>query len=137
VGHYSVTVQVADSASPAQTDTKSITINVVRGTSTLAVNPVILSVSTNPLGISITIGSVSARLTGGTLNVPIGGATIVFKAGTTTVCTGVTDSNGNVNCAMTVTNTLVVISKKMVTATFAGNALWLPSSGTAGLAAVK
>ncbi|MDT4921083.1 MAG: hypothetical protein QOI15_1985 [Pseudonocardiales bacterium] len=136
-GTYSFTVKVVDSASPSQSATKVITITVVKGTSTLTVQPVLLQTQRNPLGIKVTIGRVSATLTGGTLNTPIGGATIVFKAGTATVCTGVTNASGVVNCTMTVANTVKVIAKLGVTATFAGNALWLPSSGTAGLIAVN
>ena len=128
-------VQVTDSASPAQTATKTITITVTRGISKLVVQPVLLKTTKNPLGVSITIGTVSARLTGGTLDQPIANQTVVFKAkGTTTnVCSGKTNAAGNVTCTMTLTATLTTIAKGGVTATFAGNALWLPTTGSAGL----
>jgi len=58
----------------------------------------------------------------------------VFKAGNTTVCTGVTMNDGSVVCVMNAANTLTTILKGSVTATFAGNALWQPATGTAGLA---
>jgi hypothetical protein len=132
---YHVTVKVVDSAAPAQTDTKSIAITVTRGVSTLAVDPVLLKTTKNPLGIKVTIGTVSATLTGGTLNQPIANQTVVFKANNTnsTVCSGKTNASGVVTCTMSLTATLTAIAHGGVTATFAGNALWLPATGTAGL----
>jgi hypothetical protein len=132
-GTYSFTVKVVDSAAPAQTATKVLTITVTRGVSTLTVEPVLVKSVRNPFGATVKIGTVSATLTGGTLNTPIAGQTIVFKAGTSTVCTGVTNASGVVNCKMTAGNTLKVIGKKGVKANYAGNALWLPTSGSAGL----
>jgi hypothetical protein len=135
VGTYHVTVKVVDSASPAQTDTKTISIAVTRGISTLNVQPVLLKTTKTPLGVKITIGTVSATLVGGTLSWPIANQTVVFKAKgtTTTVCSGTTNATGNVTCTMSLTATLTTIAKGGVTASFAGNALWLPTTGTAGL----
>jgi hypothetical protein len=99
---------------------------------------VLLKTTKNPLGIKITIGTVSAKLTGGTLNQPIANQTVVFKAlnTNTTVCTGTTNAAGVVTCTMSLTATLTTVAHNGVTATFAGNALWLPATGTAGLVSV-
>jgi hypothetical protein len=134
-GTRSLTVKVVDSASPAQSATKVVSITVVRGTSTLVVQPVLVKTTKSPLGVKITIGTVSATLTGGTLNVPIAGQHVVFKAQNTTtqVCAGTTSSSGVVTCSMSLTATLTTIGKGGVTASFAGNALWLPATGQAGL----
>jgi hypothetical protein len=91
----------------------------------------------NVLGINLNLGTAKATLTGGTPAAPIAGQTIVFKAGATTVCTGVTGADGKVSCTMTLANTLVTILNLGVTASYGGNALWQPSSGSAGLLALS
>jgi hypothetical protein len=133
-GTFTFGVKVVDSATPAQTDTRNVSITVTKGTSTLVVEPVLLE-TRSLLGIKITVGVVSAKLTGGTLDMPIAGQTVVFKAAnnSTTVCTGVTNASGVVTCQMTVAHTALVVARLGVSASFAGNALWLPSSGSAGL----
>jgi putative Ig domain-containing protein len=136
-GTSTFTVKVVDSSSPAESSTKVLSLTVSKGTSTLVVAPVLLKTQKKPLGVTVTIGTVSATLTGGTLSVPIAGQTIVFKAGAKTVCTGVTAASGTVTCTMTVANTLTTVSKGGVSASFAGNALWLPASGSAGLVSLK
>ncbi|HJQ41627.1 MAG TPA: right-handed parallel beta-helix repeat-containing protein [Jatrophihabitantaceae bacterium] len=126
------TVTVADSGTPQQTASKQLSITINRGPTTLTVDPVLLTV--NPL--KLTIGTVSATLNAGTppnLGQPIPGQTIIFKAGNTTVCTATTDANGHASCVMSVVNTLLVIASGGVTAFYNGNALWEPSSGSAGL----
>jgi hypothetical protein len=137
VATYHVTVKVVDSSTPAQSDTKSISITVTKGISTLNVQPVLLKTTKNPLGISVTIGTVSATLVGGTLNQPIANQTVTFKATntSTTVCTGKTNASGVATCTMSLTATLTTIAHGGVTASFAGNALWLPATGKAGLVA--
>jgi hypothetical protein len=120
-------------ARPAPPPARSITVG--KGSTTLTVEPVVLKI-VNVLGINVNIGTAKATLTGGSPAVPIAGQTIVFKAGGTTVCTGVTGSDGKVSCTMTLTNTLLTILNLGVTASYGGNALWLPSSGSAGLLAL-
>ena len=94
-----------------------------------------MSSSKNSLGITISLGSVSAHLSGGTLDLPIAGQTIVFKAlhTNTTVCSAKTDVAGNVSCGINPLLLPTVIVRGGVSATFAGNALWLPATGEAGL----
>ena len=129
-GTYGFTVKVTDSAQPTGSSTKQLSITVVKGATTLVVDPVLIQKK----GLNITIGSVSATLTGGFPSLGVAGQTINFYAGTTKVCTGVTDVNGRVaNCGMTLLNTLKVFNNKGVSATYAGNATWNPSSGSAGL----
>ena len=131
-GVYSFTVQATDSSAETQTDTQALTLTIGKGVTTLTAGPVIIQ--QGPLGVNI--GSVNATLRGGSGPVePIPGQTIVYKAGATNtvVCTGVTDANGFNSCSMTVGNTLLVILNGGVTATYAGNTVWLPSSGSAGL----
>ena len=123
------TAQVADSLAPPGVDTQELTITVVKGTSALVVDPVV--VQTQPLGLKVSI--VRATLTGGSSAVPLAGQTVVFKAGTATVCTGTTNAQGVVTCTMTVANTLLVILNGGVSASFAGNSLYEGSTGSAGL----
>jgi hypothetical protein len=127
-GTSTFTVKVTDSAEPEQSATKQISLTVTKGATTLSVDPVLINVSTAPLGITVKIGVVSATLTGGSPGVPIAGQTVVFKAGPATVCTGVTGLNGRVTCTMNPVNTLLVILALRVTATYAGNATWQPTS---------
>ena len=129
-GTYTFTVKVSDAADPAQSDTRQLSITVGKGPTNLVVDPVVIQKS----GLNVKLGIVSATLTGGFPPAGVAGQTIVFKAGTTTVCTGVTDTSGRVaRCAVSLLNTLKVISNGGVSATYAGNTFWLPSSGSAGL----
>jgi hypothetical protein len=129
-GTYTFTVRVQDSADPAQQDTRQLSITVVKGATTLVVDPVVIQAS----GLNIKLGIVSATLTGGFPPQGVAGQTIVFKSGATTVCTGVTDADGRVaRCEVNLLNTLVILTNGTVTATYAGNATWSPSSGSAGL----
>lgn len=129
VGTVTFTVQAADSLAPSGVDTQELSITIIKGTSALVVDPVVIQ--TAPLGLKV--GIVRATLTGGSAAVPLAGQTVVFKAGTATVCTGVTNAQGVVTCTMTVANTLLVILNLGVSASFAGNALYEGSSGSAGL----
>ncbi len=126
-GTSSFTVQAVDSTSPTQqSDTQALSITIDRGPTTLTVGKVIIT--TGPLGVNI--GSVNATLKGGVPGVGIPGQTIVYKVGATTVCTGVTNASGFNSCSMAVDKTILVILNGGVTATYAGNAFWLPASGS-------
>jgi hypothetical protein len=129
VGTATFTVQASDSLNPADTATQQLAITINRGPTTLSVSPVILQTSL----LRVTFGIVEAKLTGGDPAVPLSGQTIVFTAGTTVVCTATTNADGVARCTMTVLNTVTVIAHGGVTANYAGSALWLPSSGQAGL----
>jgi hypothetical protein len=129
-GTYNFTVKVTDSAQPAQTATRALSITVVKGDTTLVVDPVLIQTS----GLNIKVGVVSATLTGGFPALGVPGQTIVFKSGTTTLCTGVTDASGRVaRCPVDTLKTLQMIAKGSVTGTYAGSTTWNPSSGSAGL----
>jgi hypothetical protein len=128
-GTSTFTVEVQDSLSPPASATAVLSITISRGPSTLTVQPVLLS--TNPL--TIKVGVVKAKLTGGNPAIPLGGQPIVFKAGSTTVCTANTQADGTVACQLSETADLLVIANLGVTASFAGNTQYLPSSAHAGL----
>lgn len=128
-GTSTFTVKVTDSDVPAQSDTQELSITVGRGATTLSVNPVVLQL--NPLGLRV--GIVKATLTGGFPAQPLANQTVVFKAGATTVCTGLTGADGTVICKLDVIQTLQVVLMFGVTGSYGGNATWLPSSGSAGL----
>lgn len=132
-GIYSFTVQVTDSSDPQQTDTQALSITIGKGNSTLTVHPLLIEVHTGIAGTKIYVGRASATLTRAASGLPISGQTIDFKVGTTTVCTGVTDGTGFAICDLSVTNTLLAILATQINASYAGNALWNPSSGSAGL----
>lgn len=127
-GTSSFVIRVTDSATPSGTATQALSITVAKGTTSLAVSPLLLG---PPL--VLTIGSASAILTGGSPLAGIAGQTVTFKAGSTTLCTGVTGANGAVTCNFTVNGLLVAVLSNGVTATYAGSSSWLPSSGSAGL----
>ena len=130
-GTYTFTVTATDSGTPSQAASRTLSIAMVPGATTLTVAPVLLVTSGGVL--KVTVGTVSARLTGPG-GAGIAGQTITFTAGSTTVCTGVTDSSGNVSCTMTVANTTAVIVDLGVSASYAGSPTWAPSSGSGGLA---
>jgi predicted outer membrane repeat protein len=130
-GTTSFVVKVTDSASPTGTATQPLSIAIAKGTTSLAVNPVLIGFGSS--GLTITFGSVSATLAGGVPSKGIAGQTVTFKTGSTTVCSGVTTSTGAVRCNITVLDEVAAILANGVTATYAGSDSWLPSSGSAGL----
>ncbi|MCW2798431.1 putative Ig domain-containing protein, partial [Nocardioides sp.] len=132
VGVSAFTVKVTDSSDSSMSDTRTLSITVGQGTSALAVDPVLIKV-TSSLGLSVKLGVVGATLTGGSPAHPIAGQTVVFRAASTTVCSGVTAADGKVTCTMSLANTVLVILNLGVSATYAGSSSWLPASGSAGL----
>jgi hypothetical protein len=89
----------------------------------LAVDPLLLQ--SLPGGGLVVFGSVEATLTGGNPALPIAGQTIVFSAGSTPICTGVTDATGSARCNITLLSGLSAVLSLGVTATYAGNGSWL------------
>jgi len=132
-GTSSFTVKVTDQTNPMQSHTQTITLKVVKGDSALAVNPVLLKLGPGLLDLDLEVGIVKATLTGGTPAQPLGGQTVVFKAGNATVCTATTAANGVVKCTLTPVGILQVTLAGGVSASYAGNALWNSSSGSAAL----
>jgi hypothetical protein len=130
-GVVNFVVKVTDSASPKATATQALSIAIAKGTTSLVVNPVLLGIGSG--GLTLAFGSVSATLTGGIPAKGIAGQTVTFQTGSTTVCSGVTTATGAVKCNITVLNEVSAILANGVTATYAGSASWLPSSGSAGL----
>jgi hypothetical protein len=134
-GTSTFTVQVTDGDHPAETATKTLTLTVGKGQTTLDVDPVLLKASAGGglLSVQLTVGTVHATLTGGFPTQPIAGQPLVFKAGTATVCTGTTTASGEVTCPLSLLGILAVTLNLKVTATYAGNSTWAPSSGTGNL----
>lgn len=131
-GTFTFTVKATDSADPAQTATKVLAITVAKGDTQLDVTPILLGFKANG-DISLNLGLVEADLTGGDPLQPIAGATVVFKSGTRTVCTGVTNAAGHAQCSQNPIDALLTPLKGTLTASYAGNATWNPSSGSAPL----
>lgn len=133
-GTSSFTVKVLDSALPSQSFTKVLTITVGKGSTTLTPRPLVLDISGGLTELNLQhTGWLTARLTGGSPAIPIGGQTLVFKVGNTTVCTSVTAANGSTTCVMNLVNTALALVNGSVTVSYAGNALWNPSTTTAPL----
>ena len=131
-GTYLFTVKATDSLHPAQSATKVLSITVVKGVSYLNVMPILLSRSSGG-DITIKIGGYEARLTGGFPPQGIAAQTVTFKSNNTTICSGKTDTTGHVTCSPTVLQALLVPLNGKLSASYGGNATWLPSSGSAGL----
>ncbi len=131
-GTSTFTVKVTDSATDQHVDTQQLSITVGKGTTTLAVDPVLLQVTTQ-LGVKVNLALLQATLTGGTPAQPVANQTIVFKVGATTVCTALTDAQGKVKCQPSVANSLLVVLGFGVSAVYGGNGTWNGSSGSAGL----
>jgi hypothetical protein len=129
-GTATFTVKVTDTDDPQEVDTKTLSIKIVKGITTLDVDPVLIK-SLTPGGVKVGINS--AKLTGGSPGQPLAGQTIVFKAGSATVCAAVTGADGKVSCQSTIPNTLLVIANLGVTGYYHGSALWQPSTDSGGL----
>ena len=122
------TVRVADSLNPAGSVSRAISITIDKGPSFLDVRGLVLRSSGK-----ITTGRAEAKLTGGSPAMPLAGKTVVFTVGNTTVCKGITGTDGNVVCDVNAVNTAAAIARGGLTATFAGDAKWLSSSGKGGI----
>jgi hypothetical protein len=131
-GTSSFVVRVTDSADPAQTTTKALSITVGKGATSLSVDPILLDTRSGVLG-TITVGVVRATLTGGNPAKPIAGQTIVWTVNGTPVCSATTDANGRAICTMSLVNTTIAILSGKVTGTYTGSTLWLGSTGSNGL----
>ncbi|MCW2800829.1 MAG: hypothetical protein JWQ70_2301 [Aeromicrobium sp.] len=135
VGTSTFKVKVTDGESPAVSDTKQLTIKVVKGATAITVSPVVLNGTSWPgqLGIHVTVGVVTAKLTGGVPALPLAGQTVVFKTRKgvpASVCTAQTDATGTATCKLTLFGNLLVTVANGVEADYAGNAVWLPSTGS-------
>ncbi|MGH2828995.1 MAG: hypothetical protein ACRDJM_00780 [Actinomycetota bacterium] len=95
---------------------------------TLAANPVIANVDT--LTVYLTLSARLTRTTGGS---PVSGQTIAFSAGGPTLCSGVTNANGDASCGAVVEIVAVVLNLGTYDATFAGASRFGPSSDSASL----
>jgi hypothetical protein len=128
-GTATFVVKVTDSASPNGTATQSLSITtVVKAPTKLVVSPLLL----NP-PLVLTLNTAMATLTGGSPLGPLSGQAVVFTAGSTTLCTAMTNASGLATCSYSALNLVAAVLSFGVTATYAGNGSYLPSSGSAGL----
>ena len=94
---------------------------------TFTVNKAATTLVATPQGLLFT--TLSAIFTRSFDGAPIGGQTVVFRSGSMTICTAVTNANGVASCSVT----LGVSLFGTYTATYAGNADYLPGTGGAPL----
>jgi hypothetical protein len=132
------TVKVTDGEHPPVSETKQLTLKVVKGSTSLVVNPFLLksTASSTQFGVEVTVGFVRAKLTGGVPVLPLAGQTVVFKTRQgipATVCTTTTDATGTATCQLGLLTNLLVALSDGVKAEYAGSDVWLPSSGSAQL----
>jgi parallel beta-helix repeat protein len=131
-GIYLFTIKATDSAHPAQTATKIVSITVTKGVSKITPTAILLGFLPNG-DITINLGLVEADLSGGYPLQPISGATVTFKSGTSTVCSGKTDAKGHAQCSQSVLNAILTPLRGSLTATYAGDLNWIGSTGSAAL----
>ena len=136
LGTSTFKVKVTDAEDPAKSDTRELSIKVVKGATTLTVEPVVLSTSasSSSANVNLNVGVLKAKLTGGWPAEPLAGQTINFKTVLANVCTGTTGNDGKVTCTMSVVATTLVVLNLGATATYDGSAVWNPSSQFAVLA---
>jgi hypothetical protein len=97
----------------------------------LAATPAVLQESS----LTPELVDLTATLTNALTSTPIPGEPIAFTAGTTTLCTATTNANGVASCNAlgNVSDVAAVVGSDGYTVSFAGDANYLPSSGSAGL----
>ncbi|MGQ0620015.1 MAG: beta strand repeat-containing protein [Panacagrimonas sp.] len=98
----------------------------------LTVTPVPAVIVTQGLQLRIIL-SPRATLKDSTTNTPIAGKTVSFKAGTTALCTAVTNSSGVATCQANVPNTLAGVLSLGYTGTYAGDGSYNASTGNGGI----
>ncbi len=131
-GSATFTVKVTDSDSPNGVATKELTIQVGKGTTSLAVAPLIV------LSGGVAFGKLSAVLVGGFPPQALSGQTVKFTTkgllgNTVLICTGVTNAFGVASCDPTLLQSTQIIVGLGITGTYAGDARWKPSEGRAGI----
>ncbi|MFL6107806.1 MAG: putative Ig domain-containing protein, partial [Marmoricola sp.] len=131
-GTYLFTVKATDSAHPAQSASKILTITVTKGATRVTPTAILLGFLPNG-DVTINAGLVEADLKGGFPEQPIAGATVTFKSGTSTVCSGKTDAAGHAQCSQSILNALLTPLRGNLTATYAGDGNWFGSTGSAAL----
>jgi hypothetical protein len=136
VATYAGDVRFAGSSSSAP-----VTVVVQQATTSITTTPATLLVKLNLLNPVLLAGNItlltplSANLRSN--GVPVAGQPIKFTAGTTTLCTSVTDSTGTAYCnQLTPTNLLAIVTALGYKATFAGSPNYLPSSQPGSVATI-
>jgi hypothetical protein len=130
-GTFTFTVKATDSANPAQTATKQLSITLAKGDTRLDVTAIVSGVQPNG-DVSVNVGLVEADIHGGFPLSPVAGVAVKFTSGGKTVCTGTSNANGHAQCSQNVLDALLTPLKGSLTATFAGNTVWNGATATAG-----
>jgi hypothetical protein len=138
-GTHTITATYSGDSDFATSTSSAVVVTVTQQTTKVVANAAILTVNLGNLlapTVVVSLGELQATLTttGGT---PIAGVTLTFSAeaspGGPEVCTGVTNAQGLAQCSPTVSGSLEVDLTGGFTATFATNASYLGSNGSAGL----
>ncbi|MGQ0621891.1 MAG: hypothetical protein ACT4QA_18550 [Panacagrimonas sp.] len=91
-------------------------------------DPVVATVVTQGLRVRIVIKP-TATLWDAITNAPIAGRTVNFSAGTTALCSAVTNASGMAGCQANVSNTLRGVLAAGYAGEFNGDTTYRPSSG--------
>jgi hypothetical protein len=143
VGTHSLTAVYSGSANFGASTSSSVVVTVGQEATKVVASPATLTENLlnilTPEGV-VSLNPLTATLTT-TSGAPIAGQTITFSAiaspGGPTVCTAVTNAAGVASCSASAGGAVEVRLTGGFTATYAGNASYLGSHGSAGLVTVK
>ncbi len=121
-------IKAVYSGAPSWSGSTSATTTVTVGKLPTSITAQAAVVKLLPLGLPLG----QLRVTLNSPNGTVGGQPIVFKVGAQTVCTSTTDSSGVATCSASHLLVQLILSNGY-TATYAGDADHLPSSGQAGI----
>ncbi|MGQ0621975.1 MAG: choice-of-anchor D domain-containing protein [Panacagrimonas sp.] len=114
----------------SQSGTASIVWN--KRNTGLTVTPVPAVIVTQGLQLRIVL-SPKATLKDSTTNAPVAGKTVSFKAGTTALCTAVTNASGVATCQANVAHSLAGLLSLGYTGTYTGDGSYNASTGNGGI----
>ncbi len=133
-GTSTFTVRVTDSADNegnTRSVTKELSIVIGKTPTVLTAEPALIKLNLPNLTVTLTNIAATLKTAGGT---PIAGQTITFKAGTTNLCSAVTNANGRAACSgVTLSASLPVLLNLGYDANFAGTASLAPATAHANL----
>jgi hypothetical protein len=139
VGSHTLTATYSGDTSFATSGSNTVVANVVQQTTEVTASSALLTLNLANLFAptsTLSLGPLFATLTT-TSGAPIAGQTLVFTAvaspGGPVVCSGVTNTLGVATCTPSPLGTLEVDLTGGFTATYAGNASYIGSNGSAGL----
>jgi hypothetical protein len=137
-GSHTLTASYSGSATYQASVSSQVTLLVAGAATSISVAATTVQLSLASLlapASVVSLGPLTATITSG--GVPVAGVSLTFAAnptkGTPVVCTATTNAKGVATCAATGVNELAVVTGGGVKVTFAGNASYLASAGSAGL----